>query len=196
MAKRKKRRSSRSTRSKKQQDFPGWLWMIFGLAIGLSVALAVYMRDNQPKIEVAANKPGPAPAEAVVDNNGEAGSSGDQQASAAESRFTFYELLPNFVVEIPDQQPEKAADIGPQAVTEPGVYVLQAGSFSTEKDADRRRAELGLHGMESNIQRVKINDKNYYRVYVGPTDDLDQLNMLRSRLRAAKIDVFRIRLSD
>jgi cell division protein FtsN len=196
MAKRKKRRSSRSARSKKQQDFPGWLWMIFGLAIGLSVALAVYMRDNQPKIEVAANKPGPAPAEAVVDNNGEAGSSGDQQAPAAESRFTFYELLPNFVVEIPDQEPEKAADIAPQAVTEPGVYVLQAGSFSTEKDADRRRAELGLHGMESNIQRVKINDKNYYRVYVGPTDDLDQLNMLRSRLRAAKIDVFRIRLSD
>ena len=63
-------------------------------------------------------------------------------------------------------------------------------------DADRRRAELALHGIESNIQRVKINDKNYYRVYVGPTDDLDQLNLLRSRLRAAKIDVFRIRLGD
>ena len=28
------------------------------------------------------------------------------------------------------------------------------------------------------------------------TDDLDELNMLRSRLRAARIDVLRIRLSD
>ena len=42
MAKRKKRRS---TRSRTKQEFPGWLWMLFGLAIGLSVAFAVYMRD-------------------------------------------------------------------------------------------------------------------------------------------------------
>ena len=131
-----------------------------------------------------------------MDNNGESASSGGGQPPAQESRFTFYELLPNFVVEIPEQEPEIAADVEPVAVVEPGVYVLQAGSFSTEKDADRRRAELALHGMESNIQRVKINNKNYYRVYVGPTEDLDELNMLRSRLRAAKIDVFRIRLSD
>jgi cell division protein FtsN len=84
----------------------------------------------------------------------------------------------------------------PQAVEEPGVYVLQAGSFSTNKDADRRRAELALHGIESHIQRVKVNDRDYHRVYIGPTDDLDELNLLRSRLRVAKIDVFRIRLSD
>jgi cell division protein FtsN len=96
----------------------------------------------------------------------------------------------------PDDEPETAADVTPKAIVEPGVYVLQAGSFSTHNDADRRRAELALHGIESHIQRVKVNDRNYHRVYIGPTDDLDELNMLRSRLRAAKIDVFRIRLSD
>ena len=83
-----------------------------------------------------------------------------------------------------------------EAVVEPGVYVLQAGSFSTNTDADRRRAELALQGIESHIQRVTVNDREYHRVYVGPTDDLDELNLLRSRLRAAKIDVLRIRLSD
>ena len=88
------------------------------------------------------------------------------------------------------------ADRQPQAVVEPGVYVLQAGSFSTHVDADRRRAELALQGIESHIQRVKVNDRNYHRVYIGPTEDLDELNLLRSRLRAAKIDVLRIRLSD
>ena len=76
------------------------------------------------------------------------------------------------------------------------MYVLQAGSFSTNTDADRRRAVLALQGIESHIQRVQINDRNDHRVYVGPTDDLDELNLLRSRLRAAKIDVLRIRLSD
>ena len=189
MAKRKKRRSSRAS---KKQDFPGWVWMLFGLAIGLSVAFAVYMQDKQPA--VAASASAPAAVASVQDDNRETSAPAD--AEPKESRFTFYDLLPNFVVEIPEQRPEVAADVEPKAVVEPGVYVLQAGSFSTDRDADRRRAELALHGIESNIQRVKINDKNYYRVYVGPTDDLDQLNLLRSRLRAAKIDVFRIRLGD
>jgi cell division protein FtsN len=43
---------------------------------------------------------------------------------------------------------------------------------------------------------VRINDRDYYRVNIGPTDDLDELNLLRSRLRAANIDVLRIRFSD
>ena len=61
---------------------------------------------------------------------------------------------------------------------------------------DRRRAELALHGIESQIQRVMIDDRTYHRVRIGPTDDLDELNLLRSRLRAAQIDVLRIRLGD
>ena len=96
----------------------------------------------------------------------------------------------------PDEEPQSSVDSTPRAVVEPGVYVLQAGSFSSHEDADRRRAELALHGIESHIQRVKVNDRNYHRVYIGPTEDLDELNMLRSRLRAAQIDVLRIRLSD
>ena len=97
---------------------------------------------------------------------------------------------------LPEQEPNVAADIEPQAVLEPGLYVLQAGSFSAFADADRRRAELGLHGIESQIQRVTIDDRTYHRVRIGPTSDLDELNMFRSRLRAAQIDVLRIRLGD
>jgi cell division protein FtsN len=193
MAKRKKRRS---TRSKTKQEFPGWLWMLFGLAIGLSVAFAVYMRDEQRADTTIALANEPASLEAPLGVKSESPAPIEAEAEPKERRFTFYELLPNFVVEIPEQRLNVSADVEPEAVVEPGVYVLQAGAFSTEKDADRRRAELALHGIESKIQRVKINGKNYYRIYVGPTDDLNELNLLRSRLRAAKIDVFRIRLSD
>lgn len=191
-----KRKMRRSTRVKKKQDFPEWVWMLFGLTIGLSVALAVYMRDGQRADTVAPATIQAAKPEAILDSNGENPAASNLQAPPKTSRFTFYDVLPNFVVEIPEQEPSVAADVEPEAVVEPGVYVLQAGSFSTEKDADRRRAELALHGMESKIQRVTINDKSYHRVYVGPTEDLDELNLLRSRLRAAKIDVLRIRLGD
>ena len=190
MAKRKKRRSRRSSR---KQEYPGWAWMLFGLSIGLSVAFAIYVKDRQPATILPASQP--ASLQSALDNNNKPDSAAAEE-KPRERRFTFYELLPNFEVTIPEQTPDILADIEPQAVVEPGVYVLQAGSFSTNTDADRRRAELALQGIESHTQRVKINDKDYHRVYIGPTDDLDELNMLRSRLRAARIDVLRIRLSD
>ena len=132
----------------------------------------------------------------VLDDNGEMATGESDAKEPTEQRFTFYDMLPNFEVIIPEQEPDVAADIEPRTVIEPGLYVLQAGSFSAYADADRRRAELALHGIESQIQRVTIDDKTYHRVRIGPTNDLDKLNVLRSRLRAAQIDVLRIRLGD
>lgn len=193
--KRKKRRRSRKTRN--TQQFPGWLWMLFGLSLGLSVAFAIYVKDNPvADASMPAAQPQPASMQASLDDNREVPDDAAAEPEQKERRFTFYELLPNFELTVPEKRPDVEADVAPAAVVEPGVYVLQAGSFSTNEDADRRRAELALQGIESHIQRVKVNDKNYHRVYIGPTDDLDELNMLRSRLRAAKIDVFRIRISD
>jgi cell division protein FtsN len=196
--KKKKRRSTRrpakSAKSIASTASPV-VSMLFGLAVGLSVAVAVYVNDRQP--EQAVENPSAANPVADETNVGAAPTPVDPSpAEKPEKRFTFYDILPNVEMVTPEDRPTTEADAAPQAVIEPGVYVLQAGSFSTNADADRRRAELALHGIESHIQRVKVNDRNYHRVYIGPTDDLDELNMLRSRLRAAKIDVLRIRLSD
>jgi cell division protein FtsN len=83
-----------------------------------------------------------------------------------------------------------------EPVQQPGTYVLQAGSFAALTDADRRRAELALLGIESRVQRVSIDERTYHRVRVGPMDDLDKLNLVREQLRQAQIDVLRIRLGD
>ena len=193
MAKRKRRRS---TRRKKQQEYPGWLWMLFGLSLGLSVAFAIYVKDHEPAATASQQAPQPASMQSALDDNDETAAAEQPAPEPEESRFTFYDMLPNFEVIIPEQEPDVSVDAQPQAVVEPGLYVLQAGSFSAYTDADRRRAELALHGIESSIQRVTIDDKSYHRVRIGPTDDLDELNMLRSRLRVANIDVLRIRLGD
>ena len=192
MAKRKRRRVSRSRKT----EYPPFIWLLFGLAIGLSVAFAVYVKSNEPATAAKTDTPQPASLQSALDDNDEIPAPTPAKEKPENKRFTFYDILPNFEVITPEATPEVEADVAPKAIEEPGVYVLQAGSFSTNKDADRRRAELALHGIESQIQRVKVNDQNYHRVYIGPTDDLDELNMLRSRLRTAKIDVFRIRLSD
>lgn len=193
----KRRTQSRRKTAKKQQNYPGWVWMLFGLSIGLSVAFAIYVKDKEP------TRPEPAALPSPVDNNGEVAMPAEatpdpEPIEEKESRFTFYDLLPNAEFVVPEKAPTATEESAkqPEAVVEPGTYVLQAGSFSTNEDADRRRAELALQGIESNIQRVTVNDREYHRVVIGPTDDLDELNLLRSRLRAAKIDVLRIRLSD
>lgn len=197
MAQRKKRRTKRKRSTAKKQQYPGWLWMLFGLAIGLSVAFAIYVKDNEPVRPQTVDVPS-----AIDDNNESAtppSASVDPEPEVAEEkekRFTFYDLLPAAEFVVPENAPTTTEDVQPAAIVEPGVYVLQAGSFSTNTDADRRRAELALQGIESHIQRVTVNDREYHRVYIGPTEDLDELNLLRSRLRAAKIDVLRIRLSD
>lgn len=194
MAKRKRKKAS-------QHDFPPWVWMLFGLAIGLSVAFAIYVNDREPTAatRVATARPEPAsmrdPEVIALDNNSETAA---EPTTEEEPRFSFYEMLPSFEVVVPEQEADVTAETKrtPVAVVEPGIYVLQAGSFSDASDADRRRAELALQGIESRVQVVTIDDKTYHRVRIGPTDDLDELNLLRSRLRQAKIDALRIRLGD
>ena len=164
--------------------------MMFGLSIGLAVAFAIYINDRTAGIPV---KPVAEQAPSIDDNNERSGSLPEEPP---EARFDFYSLLPNFEVIIPEQEPDVRPETGPQAVVEPGIYVLQAGSFTEYKDADRRRATLAMQGIESKIQRVMIDDQTYHRVRIGPIDDLNELNVLRSRLREAQIDVLRIRLGD
>ena len=128
--------------------------MLFGLAIGLSVALAIYVKDRPLQAPASSPEPASMAADraAAVDNNGEKAKTGIEEE---EPRFTFYDMLPKFEVVIPDQEPNVKVDVEPRAIEVPGVYVLQAGSFSTYADADRRRAELAMQGIESHISTTR-----------------------------------------
>ena len=198
MAKRKRKKRKTGSSS----DFPAWAWMLFGLAIGLSVAVAIYINDRTPPapIEPAAQQPAttPEPAPAPVsayDNNGELAAEEPQQEKP---RFDFYDLLKNAEVEVVTEEApaEETRAPAPQAIDEPGIYILQAGAFSAHEDADKRRVELALQNIESRIHRVTVDGRTVHRVHIGPIDDLDELNILRARLQQAKIDVLRIRIGD
>ena len=187
MAKRKRKRQQQ------QAEYPGWMWMLFGLAIGLSVAFAIYRKDlnvqPQPVAQQPASMAAPLQQAPVAEEP-------TVEEEAPEARFTFYDMLPKFEVIIPEVEADVTQDQAIQVLEAPGLYVLQAGSFGTVTDADRRRAQLALLGIESVIQRVAIDDKTYHRVRIGPLDDLDRLNLIRNQLRQADIDVLRIRLGD
>ena len=204
MAQKKRKRKRKPARTPEQEPYPGWMWMLFGLSIGLAVAFALYMKEQradtaamtaagQPAsmAEPMVSPPVPAPVPETTPEAPEEAASEDE-----EPRFSFYNMLPNFEVVIPEEESDVRQDREVEPIQDEGTYVLQAGSFGDVGDADRRRAELALLGVESHVQRVSIDDRTYHRVRIGPIDDLDELNLLRARLRQADIDVLRIRLGD
>ena len=173
--------------------------MLSGLSIGLLVALAVYVRGSGvPALPVTESVPVPVsePAAAVVPEPAPAPlpAQAREPAEPSESRFEFYEILPQFEVVIPELESQVQADTTAAAVEAPGAYVLQAGSFRQLADADSRQASLALLGIESRIQRVTIDDDIWHRVRIGPMNDLEQLNRARTTLRDNRIETLLIRL--
>ena len=179
-------RDYKNRRKRKDDTAPGWVWGLGGLSIGLFVALAVYLYDRQ-------NLPPTAP----VANTAAIPSSAREEPPAEEpkSRFDFYEMLPRFEVVIPETERE-VSDAEPAARQQPdaGLYILQAGSFQSFTDADRRKAELALLGMESQIQKVTIDDRQWHRVRLGPYDELNDVQRARRKLRKADIDALVLRV--
>ena len=167
---------------------PGWVWGIIGLTLGLSVAAAIYVKDRETR------SAGTAATTTAVTTKPDESAPEYGLPEKTEPRFKFYDMLPNFEVVIPEEDTvvRNAAPSAP--LNTPGIYVLQAGSFSSHTDADRMKARLAMLGITSRIQKVSVDDKEYHRIRIGPVDSLDRLNALRDQLRDASVDVMVIRV--
>jgi cell division protein FtsN len=105
-----------------------------------------------------------------------------------EPRYDFFTLLPEKEVIIPDyeiktrKREEKVGKVGNTH------YMMQAGSFRNNKDADRLKAKLALIGVESKIELARIGDVNWYRVKLGPFLSMSAVETVRQRLRKNFID--------
>ncbi|MBK1692247.1 SPOR domain-containing protein [Ectothiorhodospira mobilis] len=185
---------------------PGWVWGAAGLAIGLFTALLVYLDANRPAPGTARER---AVQEAPQNGSGEGG----------QPRFDFYTLLPELEVAVPEQAPspppapsrnaprpdpvQPAPDPGrePAARPEPPAaegtrFLIQAGAFQQAQQADRMRANLAMLGIEAHIQKVRVNNDTWHRVRIGPFDNRDALERMRSRLAEHRIQTVTVTLPD
>ena len=186
----------RNRKTKKAESAPGWIWMLFGLAIGLVIAAGVYFRRAPSPGDHAATSERTTPAPAAAERaparrgapaRGAAPSSGDT-AKTSDQRFDFYDILPQYEVVVPEVETAAGPSARAKPVDEPGSYVLQAGSFGAAADAEKLKASLALLGIESRVQKVAIDDDVYHRVRIGPITDLDKLNRIRRQLHDAHIN--------
>ena len=165
--------------------------MLIGLLLGLAIALAVAWYINKmPSPFVnrgsTAEKPGgenpAAPNPAVVAKPGE-----------AKPRFDFYKILPGSEEPITEQQLKESQQNG---AAKPGgeAFFLQIGAFQNADEADNRKAQLALLGVEATVQTVTSPDKGmWHRVRAGPYTDIGELNNVRSMLKQNGIETTLIR---
>jgi len=192
---------SRSIKAEKK-PLPGFIWLLIGLAIGLFVALIIYL-DKQPQPETGF-------AEAVQQEIEQLRSNSTSSAETVARdrthhqppRFNFYTILPELEVLIPDSELQlDQTQSPPQAA--PGKqlqlgkrYVLQAGSFKNRADADRLRARLTLLALDASIHPVSIDQQQWFRVRVGPFHNTRALQESLNRLQQNGIQAMAMELKN
>jgi cell division protein FtsN len=176
---------------KKPAAFSGWLGLACGLGLGLAVAGIVYLKDHRLDVPQA----GADRAIKKRTHGNEPPEAGYSSAEESKS-YAFYEMLPKFEVVVPEKDKDVRPDSKSMPETRRGTYVLQAGSYKNFADADRVRAKLALQGVESNVQKVTVDNDTWHRIRIGPISKLDDLNRMRQILRKADVDVLVIRVGD
>jgi cell division protein FtsN len=145
---------------------------VTGLASGLFVAFLLYLAT----LPAEPGAPGDASAEAAV---------ASAESTAPTPEYEFYELLPKQEIRVdvdPAELPrERAASDAPR-------YLLQAGSFRQADDADRRRAELLLLGLDPRVEETQGQTGRWYRVIIGPFESRSAMARARSLTAQQDID--------
>jgi cell division protein FtsN len=174
---------------------PPWLWMFGGLAIGLFVALLVYLdkrADGPTDIAELAR----AVTDKVETRTAAKANPGEKNAVPPQPRFDFYDRLQQMEVVIPEQEIRSGRPEHPEKEDDKTLYYLQAGSFRKFEDADRLKAGLALNGIESIIQRVTVNDsETWHRVRVGPFVSLREVSKVRNRMRESNIEPMMLKVN-
>jgi SPOR domain len=172
--------------------------MLFGLSIGLGVALVVYLRSGGPTVAgaptaaaetggVARSPPesGNASDAAAPPPRSGANRNTDADVDAAgdgdEPALSFFDDLSKSEVLVDGNE----FDFGNDS---PRVVFIQAGAFRDIEDADARQASLALLGYESHIDTAIVNGSLWFRVLIGPLTERGEINSTVRRLRGGGIE--------
>ena len=161
------RGASRQRKEVKQANFlrP----YLAGVGTGLFAAFMLYLATLPP--ERGSEPPDPVASAA--------------RPAAPTPTYEFYELLPEQEITV-DVDPAELPK--PRSESEQPRYLLQAGSFRQAEDADRRRAELLLLGLEPNVEETTGSTGRWYRVVIGPFESRSAMARARSLTAQQDID--------
>lgn len=184
-----------------------WSWFFSGLMTGVIVSIAAYLAVLKLEEGVVED------AQAV-----QAGSNPEDQPT-----YSFYQVLTQaeVAVGVSDAAPqaEQAADpaaaaavnaaapatatptpappqqLAVAAEENPDLYLLQAGSFQNQADAESRRARILLLNMNASIAEGIVVGRTHYRVQVGPFAGRQNAETARNLLSGNDIESIVLRVA-
>ena len=167
-------------RARKKKQVPIWKWLGVGALIAGFVTFLFFLQDNNSVPIQSVEKP-KSPKTVKKANK-------SKERGQKKAEFQFYTILEQ-EREIPDYEVKIRKREEQLGRAKPGRYELQAGSFRKFAEADKRKAQLALLGVESRIEKIKVGDTNWNRIKIGPFFDMIKVDILRTQLRENSIDV-------
>ncbi len=120
-------------------------------------------------------------------------------AEVPKPRFDFYTLLPQQTIDVKEEpepvEPAAVVSKAPTPSAAPQPYFLQAGSFRQQDDAERRRAEMLLLGLDPQLEETSNDSGRWFRVYLGPFDSHDSVAKARGLLANQNIETVLLKRS-
>jgi cell division protein FtsN len=190
-------------------------WGLAAIGIAGAIGLVVYVfsgadSEAPPKAPEPVSIPAPAPQAAAAAPEVEKKSQPQQERkqntegkkTAAqkpeqkpqpikprEPRFTFYKILPEKEVIIPESEiktikREESQGSKPTAA----LYLVQAGSFDNLQNAEQLKGDLAKIKIKAKIEMIEIDNSAWYRVKIGPYATLADADKIRAYLRKKGID--------
>jgi cell division protein FtsN len=182
-------RNSRPAPRKSGGAVPGWLWLLLGLAAGIFVAFLWHLwelrKDGTDKTAepTAISTPAATPEKSKPASHTPAVAA---NGAGDETRFDFYTLLPNQEV-MSGKKPETATAANSGKPAPASGYILQAGSFKNEAEADKRRASILMLGLPVKVQKAPGSEA-WYRVLVGPFADKKAAQEALTTLKSSGVE--------
>ena len=200
-----RRSGSKPTKAASKANIPGWLWLVVGIAIG---GFSMMLLELAPNV-------------GVMPQIGASSTPDGKEPEPKGPVFDFYTLLPESEVVVPttadETSPKSSSAAAPKAVTKKPVvearpvkkeprptvsqsapsgssFLLQAGSFRNEQDAERLRAQLGLAGFSAKLEAVTVRGgERWYRVQLGPFNSESAVTSARKQLASHGLETMLLR---
>lgn len=148
-----------------------WRWYGGGVLTGMFLSLLLYLGAMPPATPPETDAPA-------------AKNTGDK--APVRPRFDFYTVLPEQTIDV---EVEPATVSQPRESTLQESWLLQVGSFRQREDADRRRAELLLLGLDPRVEEsAEGGTGRWFRVYLGPFTSRAEVSRVRGLTAGQDID--------
>lgn len=195
-------------RRQRQRDATRYWGIAGAAAAGIAglVGLAMYFfsapegTPAPPPVEASAEAAAAEPPATKPTNKGRKAASRDKtppddQAAVTpvpspppEPRFSFYKILPEKEVIVAENEIKAMKREESQGKKPVAAYLLQAGSFASQQEAEKLKARLAEIKVKARLEMIKLDNTAWYRVKIGPYATLADADRVRQYLRGNKID--------